>query len=297
MTEEVTAEIIETPNLAKAPEPAITYTLPKAEIKNVDAIEEFVSSIERFFADVQIDVTDDKQVKELKGLRADVNKVASAIDTKRKDMDKAVKAAMGEADTTLNALRDRLKAVYDSTGKQIDEAEKLRLEARMNILRDEYAGMAPDLMELVPLESFTEREKKLIQKAWTGNKACDVLDDMIAKVVSERKTLEELEYANQADMVYCRTLDAAQALAENRRLVEQHVAEEAHKAEAAKLAKTVEKRSKPVEQAPVVEQIADKPGHYKLEFTANNDDLDSFRAFMKQLSSFQMISFKQVHHE
>lgn len=281
-------------NLAKAPEPAIEYTLPKAEIKNVDAIDKFVGGIERFFADVQIDVTDDQQVKDLKNLRADVNKVAGAIDSKRKDMDKAVKAAMSEADKTLNDLRDRLKAVYEATGKQIDEAEALRLEARMNLLSGEYEAVAPDLMALVPLESFIAREKKLVQKSWTGNKACDVLDEMVSKVVAERKTLEELEYANQADMVYCQTLDAAQALAENRRLVERHAAEEAHKAEAEKLAQKVEHREPEPEQAREPKPVQTPTGHYRLEFIANDIDLEAFKSFMKSLKSFKAISFKKV---
>ena len=236
---EVEAEIIEPVNLAKAPEPAITYTLPTATIDNLQAVEEYVGSIEEFFAGVRIDVADDAQVKDLKAMRADLNKVAKAIDDKRKGMDREVKAAMSEADGALNGLRDRVRAVYASTGKQIEEAERLRLEARSKLLSDEYEAVAPDLMALIPLEAFIAREPKLLHKSVTGNAACNLLDDLVAKAVGERKTLETLEHACEADMAYCRTLDVAKALAENARLVKAEADKKAHEEAAKDLATKV----------------------------------------------------------
>ena len=89
MAEEVKAEVIEPVNLAKAPKPAIAYTLPTVRIENLDDIDAFVSDIERFFGGVEIDVDDQEQVKQLRDLRADINKVAKAIDDGRKGMDNA----------------------------------------------------------------------------------------------------------------------------------------------------------------------------------------------------------------
>lgn len=237
--EKVEARVIDPVNLAKAPEPAIKYTLPTAEVTNIEAVEKYVSSIEAFFGGVEIDVTDPEQVKQLAKLRADINKVADAINRKRIAMDKDVKSAVSEADGVLNGLRDRVRAVYAATGKQIDEAERIRTTARMNLLKGEYEAVAPDLMKVVPLSALIAREPDLMTKKWKGNRACDVLDGLVAEAVAERKTLEGLEFANEADMAYCRTLDVAAALAENARLAKAREDAKAHQAAADELARKV----------------------------------------------------------
>ena len=210
MAEEVKAEVIEPVNLAKAPKPAIAYTLPTVKIENLEDVESFVSSIEAFFGSICIDVDDPEQVKQLRDLRADINKVAKAIDDGRKGMDKAINGARAEADGALNAMRDRVRAVYDSTGRQIEEANERQKQARLKLLADEYEAAAPDLMELIPLEVYISKEPKLVSrdKRFTGNKACDLLDEMIADAVHDRERIRDGgEFADEADMVYCKTLD------------------------------------------------------------------------------------------
>lgn len=245
MSEE-TATIIEPVDVLKAPEPSVVYTLPTATVGNMEAIEGFVANVEKFFADVKIDPTNPEQVKQLKALRADVNKAAAAIDDKRKGMDKDVKAAMADADKALNSLRDRLKAVYKKTGEQIAEADRLWSEARRSLLQGEYEAVAPALVELIPLDAFIGAEPKLMQKSWGGNKACNVLDDMVERAVADREQLAQagLAYPNEADAVYCRTLDVRAALAEDK--FQKDAAEDAagHAAKAQALRETIE-RPKP----------------------------------------------------
>lgn len=220
MSEAIEAEVVRTANLAKAPAPAVSYTLPTVTVGNMEAVESFVAQVEEFFDGCEIDPTDADQVKALKGLRADVNKAASAIDGKRKDMDRAVKGAMAEADGALNALRDRLKAVYAKTGEQIEEADRIWRDRRWNLLADEYEGVAPDLVPLIDLGAFTAAEKKLLQKSTSDAKACALLDDMVALAVSERDSLSKLDlaYPVEADAVYCKTLSLKAAIDESGRL-------------------------------------------------------------------------------
>lgn len=294
--EKVEARVIDPVNLAKAPEPAIKYTLPTAEVTNIEAVEKYVSSIEAFFGGVEIDVTDPQQVKQLAKLRADINKVADAINRKRIAMDRDVKSAVSEADGVLNGLRDRVKAVYAATGKQIDEAERLRTAARANLLKGEYEAVAPDLMKVVPLSALIAREPDLMTKKWKGNKACDVLDGLVEKAVADRKTLEGLEFANEADMVYCRTLDVAAALAENARLAKAREEAEAHKAAAGELARKVAGRASPtLEDAmsraeSVVKAANPAPApvqlyEWELIFTGSNDHAAKVRDFVKQIGA------------
>lgn len=245
MSEE-TATVIEPVDVLKAPEPSVVYTLPTATVGNMEAIEGFVANVEKFFADVKIDPTNPEQVKQLKALRADVNKAAAAIDDKRKGMDKDVKAAMADADKALNSLRDRLKAVYAKTGEQIAEADRLWSEARRSLLQGEYEAVAPALVELIPLDAFIGAEPKLMQKSWGGNKACNALDDMVERAVADREQLAQagLAYPNEADAVYCRTLDVRAALAEDKHQKDAAEAAAEHAAKAQALRETIE-RPKP----------------------------------------------------
>ena len=237
--QEVEAEVIEPVNIAKAPEPAISYTLPAVKVGNMKEIDSFVANVERFFSSVDIDPDDKKQVKELADVAADVKKAADGINSKRIAMGKEIKAATVESTDALNGLRDRLMAVYDDMRAKVGEAEERQRQARISLLEQEYKAVAPDLMELIPLESFIAKESKLVSrdKRFTGNKACDLLDDIIADAVHDRARLREgdIEFATEADMVYCKTLDLRKALDENDRLKREKAEREKHKQAATKL--------------------------------------------------------------
>lgn len=288
MSEIVEAEVVEpSANLAKAPDPAISYTLPKVTVGNLEGVERFVAQVEEFFEGADIDPADPEQVKALKGLRADVNKAANAIDGKRKDMDRAVKGAMSEADGALNALRDRLKEVYAKTGRRIEEADAIWLQGRTALLRHEYEGAAPDLAELIPLDAFTAREPKLLQKSWKGPKACDKLDEMIAEAVADRERLAEsdLAYPVEADAVYCETLDLKAALDEDRRLKVAEAAKQAHLAASRQLQEQVEARRG--QQAPKPEPAPQEPSEglsrWTISFTGTEPQAAEVKALMVRL--------------
>lgn len=308
MAEEVKAEVIEPVNLAKAPKPAIAYTLPTVRIENLDDIDAFVSDIERFFGGVEIDVDDQEQVKQLRDLRADINKVAKAIDDGRKGMDKAINGAMAEADDAMNDLRDRVKSVYDATGKQIDEAAERQKQARINILAGEYEAVAPDLMELIPLEVFIAKNQKLVSRdnRFTGDKACDLLDEMIADAVHDRERIREAEYATEADMAYCRTLDIRAALDENDRLKREKAEREAHEQAATRLDIAVGRAHEAVmaanaseadKEPPEPETPPQKPSKrflFRLEFEATEEDGIKVRDFMRNMPSLEGKLYKKV---
>lgn len=288
MSEIVEAEVVEpSANLAKAPDPAISYTLPAVTVGNLEGVERFVEQVEAFFEGVDIDPADPEQVKALKGLRADVNKAANAIDGKRKDMDRAVKGAMSEADGALNALRDRLKEVYAKTGRQIEEADAIWLQGRTALLRHEYEGAAPDLAELIPLDAFAAKEPKLLQKSWKGPKACDKLDEMIAEAVADRKRLAESNLAHpvEADAVYCRTLDIKDALDEDRRLKVAEAERKAHLAASKQLQEQVEaRRGQEAEKPkPAPHEPPEALSRWTVSFTGTEAQAAEVKALMVRL--------------
>ena len=58
-------------------------------------------------------------------------------------MDRAVKGAMSEADSALNALRDELRRRHAKTGRRIDEANELWLQGRTALLRHSTRARRP----------------------------------------------------------------------------------------------------------------------------------------------------------
>lgn len=304
--EEVTAEVIEPVNLAKAPEPAIAYTLPTVTIGNTAEIDGFVASVETFFATVEIDPTDRDQAKQLADVAADVKKAADAINSKRIKMDKDIKSATAESAGTLNVLRDRLMGVYDGMRRQVKEAEDLQKQARLNLLAGEYEAVAPDLAKLIPLESFIAKDKKLvsISKSFTGDKACNLLDEMVAEAVHDRARIMEgdVEFSTEADMVYCKTLDLRMALDENDRLKRAKAEREAHMQETTRLEEAIGKAHEAVSAAtppspdPMPESRREPSKRYlfHLEFVACEADCNVVRDFMRSLPKLDGKLFKKV---
>ena len=313
---EVQADVIEPVlNLAKAPEPAITFTLPVVTIGNTDDIDRFIANVEEYFKGVEIDVTDDEQVKALKDARADVNKIATAINKKRTDMNKEIKAASRAAEDTLKGMHSRILGVVGGIDVQLKEAEDLFKQSRWNNLTREYEALAPDLMDLIPLQSFVDKESKLMGKTWKGPKACDELGKMIAKAVHERELLREsgIEFAADADRIYCQTLDLAKAHDHNAKLVEERKAREAHAQASSRLDMALNRAreayaTEPVQPDPQPEPIQPEPVQtqpaqpadirkYRLVFKATKEEAYKVRDFMRTLSNFEGIEFKEITNE
>lgn len=313
---EVQADVIEPVlNLAKAPEPAITFTLPVVTIGNTDDIDRFIANVEDYFKGIEIDVTDDEQVKALKDARADVNKIATAINKKRTDMNKEIKAASRAAEDTLKSMHSRILGVVGGIDVQLKEAEDLFKQSRWNNLTREYEALAPDLMDLIPLQFFVDKESKLMGKTWKGPKACDELGKMIAKAVHERELLREsgIEFAADADRIYCQTLDLAKAHDHNAKLVEECKAREAHAQASSRLdmalnrareACTAEPEPQPepvligidLATTPEPAQPADIR-KYRLVFKATKEEAYKVRDFMRTLSNFEGIEFKEITND
>ena len=206
-------------------------------------------------------------------------------------------------------MHSRVKAIYDLMGKQMDQAEEERRQARYNILWREYEDLAPDLMELIPLDSFLAREPKLMGATWIATKACKELGEMIRKAVHERDLIREsgIEFPNDADRVYCQTLDIAKAYDRNAQLVEERKQREAHMDAAARLDQAIGRAHQAVvgqsAPEPEPEPVQTQPAQpadlrkYRLVFMATKEEAYKVRDFMRTLSNFKGIEFKEIVNE
>lgn len=126
---------------------------------------------------------------------------------------KAVEAAFKDALASTVELRDRYKA---ELGKRDDQ----RRQERYEMLCDFYQQEAPKLAELVPIERFgIERGKISVAKSYSAAKEEAKLHAEIVKALNAWDVLIEndLEFAEEAEAEFFRTLDLNAALALNAR--------------------------------------------------------------------------------
>ncbi len=241
---EVKAEVIEPDALAKIPEPKVTYTLPTVDVGSMEAIDKDIGNLRKFCEGIDIDPSSKEQVKSLRDFCTDINKAAGVFDAKRKGMEKDIKAASSSASTALNERRDALLEIRSALLPKLDEADRLFVEGRKRALSDEYEACAPDLMELIPLDTYIERNPKLVGRTWKDRTAVNAFGAMVIEAIDARTQIEaaNLEFSSDADRKFCETLDLASALAENARLVAEKKAREAHEDAARRLAAEIESR-------------------------------------------------------
>lgn len=168
--------------------------------------------------------------KAAKNIRAELNSKIEALERARidafRDYDKPKEVFKAELDEVKDVIREQL-AIIDADLKKIDDQFKAD---RMAVLAAEYEAQAPDLMKVIPLERFIERQKKLMQREWSDSNAAKKLGDMIAQAVRDRESIKAAapKFATAADQHFCAHLDLSAALAEATRLAAEAEARERH---------------------------------------------------------------------
>lgn len=126
---------------------------------------------------------------------------------------KAVEAAFRDALASTVELRDRYKA-------ELGKRDEQRRQERYELLCEFYEQEAPKLAELVPIERFgIVRERISVAKSYSAAKEEAKLHAEIVKALNAWDALIEndLEFAEEAEAEFFRTLDLNAALALNAR--------------------------------------------------------------------------------
>lgn len=202
-------------------------TLSKAEEWLAKASERVAERCELYKPPSEI--TSEAQYKDARSSRAACRKDAAEIDNERKailrDMEDALKKFKSEVKDVLSPLTD-LDAEYKRVLDLYDEGLKTQ---RYLELSEEYEGLAPDLVSLVPLDRIIERYGNERGNVWL-NKSTNVmaakamLGEAIYKIADGERMLSEI--ADPSDMdelktIYFDKLDIHAALTEARRRKEQ----------------------------------------------------------------------------
>lgn len=202
-------------------------TLTKAERWLAGASERVSERCELYRPPERIE--SEKQRKDCVAARTQARKDAAEIDNERKamlrTMEDALKKFKSEVKDVLSPLTD-LDAEYK---RLLDEYEEMWRSQRVIELTEEYEGIAPDLMELVPFERLNERFGKVPKKVWLNRStniqaAKQMLGEAIYAIADAERTIRETvpqEDVESTLLSYFRSLDLQQALSNARHLREQ----------------------------------------------------------------------------
>lgn len=157
-------------------------------------------------------ITEDT-IKEGKADRAKLNKLLTAIDTRRKEIKKACMAPYNAFEAKIKELTALINAPIAAIDGQLATYEERRVEEKRQQVAEAYATIVPEeIRDIIPMEMiFNPRWLN----ATTTMKAVEAdLQDRVKRTNADMMALDvvEPEYALAVREVYIRTLDIEKAM-------------------------------------------------------------------------------------
>ena len=203
----------------------------------------------------------DDQIGEAKKDRAKLNKLAEAIDGKRKEM-KALYLRPYEAfEAQAIELVGMVKATVREIDDQVKAYEAARKEEKLRAIQEQYRAMIGDLAELAPYE-------RLHNPRWLNATAgmgaiCQELGNKIDRITAGLTAIDGLqlppELAGPVKAIFLRDFDLAAALAEKDRLQRQQEELARYEAVRAAQANQMPPAAPAAPTAPIATQSAPRP--------------------------------------
>lgn len=157
-------------------ETSVTFQANEIVINNYEALQEKVRAASDKFANL---VVSEETIKEAKKSRAELNKLKTAIDDKRKAVKKAYTENVRIFENQMNALKDEIIPVIDSIDSKTKELDKIQRQEKADKVQALINEMAPNY----GIDSRTiEIEKSWLNKSTTMKKIAEELKDgMLAR--------------------------------------------------------------------------------------------------------------------
>lgn len=231
--------------------PANGQQLPPVEW-NYDAVKAWLEQgLEAYKGRIYTEQT----VTEAKKDRANLNKLAEAIDSKRREVKTMYLRPVEEFEAQAKELAGMVKAQSAEIDAQVKAFEQLRKDEKLEKIKAEiYAPMIGKLAGLVPYERL--HNPKWLNVTTHMNTVAEELSRQVEKITAGFAAIEALGLDEvltaQVNDVFLRSFDLAAAIAEKERLIKQQ--EELERIKAA--------QSAPQEEAPqeaVLEEAPETP--------------------------------------
>lgn len=211
---EVEAEILEGGDLAPIKSESALELDVSAIKKDILDMNDKVSGVSKFLADYEIT---DEALKalasaEIKDHATALNKYFEGYETARKSLKshlsdpyKVIESKGKELIKPVVDLRDRYKVAFA-------EREEQERDLRREGIERTYKDYAPALVEVVPFERILD--PKWLNKSFGAVKACNEMEQIVARIASEWETFKKLDMAfkDEAEAVFFRELSLQSAI-------------------------------------------------------------------------------------
>jgi hypothetical protein len=200
--------------------PANGQQLPPVEW-NYDAVKAWLEQgLEAYKGRIYTEQT----VTEAKKDRANLNKLAEAIDTKRREVKTMYLRPVEEFEAQAKELAGMVKAQSAEIDAQVKAFEQLRKDEKLEKIKAEiYAPMIGKLAGLVPYERL--HNPKWLNVTTHMNTVAEELSRQVEKITAGFAAIEALGLDEvltaQVNDVFLRSFDLAAAIAEKERLIKQ----------------------------------------------------------------------------
>lgn len=238
----------------------------------------------------------DSTIAEAKKDRANLNKLADAIDTKRKEMKTLYLEPYAEFEAQAKELTAMIKDTMGEIDAQIKGFETFRKEEKQKQIIAIYEDMIGDLADLVPYERL--HNPRWLNVTTSMQTVTNDMGKMLCKITVGLAAINKVEMdadvAAQVKDVFLRNYDLAEALAEKERIEQRREAmaryeaeKKATKPEPVPAAKVTppepEKPTGAKNSAPVVENTGASEQLIELVFCVwvNRRQMEALRGFLK----------------
>lgn len=196
-----------------------TQAQPLPVVKwNYDEVKQWVEDGLQAYKGV---VYDENQIGEAKKDRAKLNKLAQAIDAKRREMKAMYLAPYEQFEAEAKELVGMIKTVSAEIDAQVKAFEEFRKQQKQQLIEEQiYKPLIGNLAELVPYKRL--HNPKWLNVTTSTGEISDEMARMIEKIESGLKAIDQLnmeaDIAERVKDVFMRGFDLAAAIAEKERI-------------------------------------------------------------------------------
>lgn len=259
----------------------LTTAIPQEIAFNFDEMKAWLA--ERLEHYNSLVITEDS-IKAGKDDRATLNKLRTAIDTRRKEIKKQCMAPYDAFEAKVKELTALIDQPIGAIDAQLKAYEEMRREEKQQKVAEAYDKIVPEaLREIIPLTMIFS--PKWLNASTTMKSIEEDLADRVKRTNTDMMVLDtvEPEYATAVRETYMRTLDIEKAMNQKKAL--QAAAEAFKQREEAKAAQEAEWAAQAAcepEIAPVAPQPVEETVYLlRLEMQLTLDQANALKTFLK----------------
>lgn len=222
---------------------------------------ELEAAVRQKIADYEGIVYTEENMQQAKNDRAELNKLAKAIEDRRKLVKKIINEPYEVFEAELKEILELIQEPVGIIDKQVKAFEDKQKEEKKKEIKATYDEVIGDLAEVLPFEKVFD--DRYLNKTYKLATAQSEIKAKVEKVRTDLETIDSLEskFKLNAKDVYIKTLDLSKALAENKRLAdleEKLEAEKRRKAEEEAERKRLEEERRKEEERKAAEKAKEE---------------------------------------